>query len=121
MFQLFMRMRIRPENRSDLIRTVRTLAGPVGVEPGCRRFDFYTDTDNENAFALVEEWDSLQDLEEHLCKDNFRLLLTVLELSSEAPEIKFYTSHGPSGMEAIRSAREKYLKRKRTDRIPDAL
>jgi hypothetical protein len=69
----------------------------------------------------VEEWASLKDLEEHLCNDNFRLLLTVMELSSEPPEIKFYTSYGPSGMEAISTAREEYLKRKRIDRIPNAL
>ena len=84
-----LRLKVRAEKRGEFLRAVRSTLEPTGVEPGCLSCRFYQDIENENAFTLVEEWESQADLERHLRTDTFRMLLFLMDLLTEPPEIKF--------------------------------
>ena len=74
---------------------------PTRVERGCLSFRLYQDVENRNTFVLLEEWATQEDLERHICKDNQRQLLTLMDLLSEQPELRFNTVSHTAGMDLI--------------------
>lgn len=96
-----LRMKIRPESRRDLLETMRGMLEPARVERGCLSYRLYEDVENRNAFVLLEEWATQEDLERHISKDNQRLLLVLMDLLSEQPEWRFNTVSHTTGMDLI--------------------
>ena len=96
-----LRMIVRPERRSDLLETMRGALEPARVERGCQSYRFYEDVEDGNAFVLVEEWATQEDLERHIAKDDQRRLLALFDLLSEKPEMQFNTVSHTAGMELI--------------------
>jgi quinol monooxygenase YgiN len=96
-----LRMIVRPERRRDLLETMRGTLEPVRVERGCLSYRFYEDVENRNAFVLLEEWATQEDLESHIRTDNQRRLLALMDLLSEQPELRFNTVSHTEGMDLI--------------------
>ena len=94
-------MIVRPERRSDLLETMRGMLEPARVERGCLSYRLYEDVENNNAFVLVEEWKTQEDLESHIRTDNQRRLLVLMDLLSEQPELRFNTVSHTAGMGLI--------------------
>ncbi|HWR58508.1 MAG TPA: putative quinol monooxygenase [Thermodesulfovibrionales bacterium] len=101
MILVTLRMIVRSERRSDLLETIRGMLEPARVERGCLSYRLYEDVENRNAFVLLEEWETQQDLERHIRTDNQRLLLALTDLLSEQPEWRFNTVSHTAGMELI--------------------
>ncbi|MGD0281581.1 MAG: putative quinol monooxygenase [Dissulfurispiraceae bacterium] len=96
-----LRMLVQPERRRDLLETVKGMLEPARVERGCLSFRLYEDVENRNAFVLLEEWATQEDLERHISKDNQRRLLALMDLLSEQPELRFNTVSHTAGMDLI--------------------
>jgi quinol monooxygenase YgiN len=96
-----LKMIVRPEKRIDLLETIRGMLEPARVERGCLSYRLYEDVENRNAFILLEEWATQEDLERHITKDNQRRLLTLMELLREKPEVRFNTVSHTAGMDLI--------------------
>ena len=96
-----LRMVVRPDRRNDLLETMRGMLEPARVERGCLSYRLYEDVENRNAFILLEEWTTQEDLERHLSKDTQRGLLALMDLLSERPELRFDTVSHSAGMDLI--------------------
>ncbi len=96
-----LKMIVQPEKRRDLIETMRGMLEPARVERGCLSYRLYEDVENRNAFVLLEEWATQEDLERHISKDNQRWLLALIDLLSEQPELRFNTVSHTAGMDLI--------------------
>ena len=96
-----LKMVVRPERRSDLLVTMRGVLEPTRVEKGCLSYRLYEDTENKNAFVLLEEWATQEDLERHIRTDNQLRLLALMDLLSEQPELRFNTVAKTAGMELV--------------------
>ncbi len=94
-------MIVRPARRSDLLETMRGMLEPARVERGCLSYRLYEDVENKNAFVLLEEWATQEDLERHIAKDSQRQLLALMDLLSEQPELRFNTVSHTAGMDFI--------------------
>ena len=94
-------MLVRPERRSDLLETLRGMLEPARVERGCLSYRLYEDVENSDAFILLEEWATQEDLERHIAKDNQRRILALMDLLSEQPELRFDTVFHTAGMDLI--------------------
>ncbi|MDD1751356.1 MAG: antibiotic biosynthesis monooxygenase [Methanothrix sp.] len=101
MIQATLKMIVRPERRDDLLDTMKGMLEPTRVERGCLSYRLYEDIENRNAFILLEEWATQEDLERHISKDNQRQLLTLLDLLSEQPELRYNTVSHTAGMDLI--------------------
>jgi quinol monooxygenase YgiN len=86
-------MIVRPERRSDLLEAMRGMLEPSRVERGCLSYCLYEDVENRNAFVLLEEWATQEDLERHISKDKQRRLLALMDLLNEQPEWINTVSH----------------------------
>jgi quinol monooxygenase YgiN len=98
-------MIVRPERRSDLLETMRGMLEPARVERGCMSYRLYEDVENRNAFVLVEEWETQKDLERHIRAENQQRLLTLMDLLSEQPELRFNTVSHTEGLDLIEDIR----------------
>jgi len=96
-----LRMIVQPDRRSDLLEAMRGMLEPVRVERGCLSYRLYEDVENRNAFVLQEEWATQEDLERHISKDSQRRLLTLMDLLSETPEVRFNTVSHSAGMDLL--------------------
>ncbi len=96
---------VKPENRKEFLQTLNSLIGKVRHGKGCVSYNLYQDVENENAFILIEEWETQSDLDNHLRSDRFGVLLGALNLLSEAPEIRFNTLAHTTGIEALKASR----------------
>jgi len=95
------RIIVRSDRRGDLIKTMKGILEPARVERGCLSYRLYNDIENRNAFVLLEEWATQEDLERHIRTENEQRLLALMDLLSVQPELRFNTVSETVGMELI--------------------
>jgi quinol monooxygenase YgiN len=96
------------KQQEEVFQILRLLAGPTQVQPGCLACQVYQEvpTQKKRRVLLLETWETQEALERHICSENFRKVLTVMDLASEPPEIEFYTVVSQTqGMEFIQALR----------------
>ncbi len=99
-------MNVLPEKQLELRQTLHSMLGVEKREAGCLSYAVFCDIQNENFFSLLEEWETREQLEQHIRSSLFGVLLGTKSLLSEPPEIRIYTVARSEGMEAVRAARE---------------
>ncbi len=99
------KIKVPPDKRQEILQTINTLTGPIRREPGCRSCDLYLDTENADAFLLVQEWTGQEDFERHVRAAAFSTLLGALTLLNERPDVRINTVTNAAGMEKIKAVR----------------
>ncbi len=99
------RMTVPQGKRQEVLQTVSSLSGMARKERGCRSCDLYIDTENTDAFLLVQEWETEEDFDRHVRASVFSALLGALTLLSERPDVKIDHVAKRAGMEKIKALR----------------
>jgi quinol monooxygenase YgiN len=94
-----------PTQRQEVMGALRSLMGPMRVEPGFLDCRLYEDVTAEGVFSMVEEWATPADFKRHLRTKAYRLMMMIMELSAVPPEVRFHEVSRTMGMEAIHAAR----------------
>jgi quinol monooxygenase YgiN len=120
------RITVSPANRQELWLTISSLIDLIRGEEGCRNYRFYGETEDQNAFLLIGEWETLSAWNDHLSSNHFAVLHGSLELLSDQPHVNFQVMRREGGIEAITRARcepreYKRLQAKETDVPHDEL
>jgi len=111
MISFSLRIVVPVSKRDALVSTVSALLGPTRVQPDCLSARLYIDTEDPNAFTLVEEWASRPELDRYLTSDAGRMLLEAMESSASAPSVRFDTIQHRGGMEVFAQARARRVQR----------
>jgi quinol monooxygenase YgiN len=78
--------------RADLVRVGQTVAAASRLEPGCRSYRLYQDSENQNEFVFVEEWESDEALQQHFATVHVTEFLKAIQATLVAPpDVKFHT------------------------------
>jgi quinol monooxygenase YgiN len=101
MILVITRMNIFPEKRLELSQTIASLSVSIRVEKGCRRCEFCQSIEDENQLFLLEEWDSKENLMNHLKSEHFKVIQGAMNLLRKPYKRIFYTAFHPAGMEEI--------------------
>ncbi|MBF0169570.1 MAG: antibiotic biosynthesis monooxygenase [Nitrospinae bacterium] len=96
------KMIVKAERRSELLEAMMGMLEPVRVEKGCLGYSLCEDVENKNGFLLLEEWETQVDIERHIARENQRRLLSLMDLLSEEPVIRYYTVTKTAGMDLIK-------------------
>jgi quinol monooxygenase YgiN len=99
------RMTVPQDKRQELLPTINTLASSMRKEPGCRACDFYIDTENADAFLLIEEWEDQEDFDRHVRAPAFSALLGAMTLLNQRPDVRINAVAETAGMEKIKALR----------------
>ena len=105
MYMVIMRIKVPRNRRKDFLDAARMFSGRCRVQPGCLSCRFYQELDNTDTAILIQEWDSRSNLNDHMRSNEFRIILSLMELSSETPEFKLSTVSKTEGLEAIETVR----------------
>ena len=102
---VIIRMKVLAEKRMELSQTITLLIGSIRTEKGCKRCDFCQSTEDENELCLLEEWNTQENLRNHLKSAHFRVLRGAMTLLKEPYEMMFHTVFYPAGVEGVGGTR----------------
>ena len=107
MYIVSLRIKVPRDQRHRFLDAAKRVVGPTAVQPGCVSCRFYQDLNDPDAVLLVEEWETRKELENHIKSDQYRIILSLLDMSEQPPEFKLSTISKREGLEAIEAVRHK--------------
>lgn len=99
------RMVIPPQRRAEVLKTLKSLSAEAGLQQGCLGSRLYRDENDDAVFMVEDVWRSQEDLDRYLRSENYRLMLLLMEMAGEPPEIKFQSISDAAGLEVVEKAR----------------
>lgn len=99
MILIIIRMNVIAEKRKELNQTIFSLIGSIRNDKGCKRCDFCQSVEDANEIFLLEEWDTQENLKNHMKSGRFRVLRGTLSLLRKPYEMVFHNVFHPAGME----------------------
>jgi quinol monooxygenase YgiN len=99
------RVNIGIKKRREARLILGSIIEQIQFEEGCISCRQYQDVLVKGVFMLEEFWTSEQALHRHLRSEKFRTVLLVIEMATEAPEIRFDTIAHSTGISTIKKAR----------------
>ena len=112
------RMRVRPENRDEFIQAMTELTARTRRAAGCVGSHFYAESEDPDAFTLVEEWRQRRDLDRHLQSNEFAAVIGTSFLLSGAAEITLDVVSRRGGTDEVLRRRADTQQQDRRDRGP---
>jgi quinol monooxygenase YgiN len=88
MVVLSFRITAPDHQRGDILKSLRSLVGPTSAEAACAACQVFQEADNPNTICFVQAWSSSEALQRHVRSHQYRQLLSVLDLSHTAPEVR---------------------------------
>ncbi len=86
------RLRTDAAKREELVRIGQAVAVASRAEAGCISYRPYEDTELENEFVLVEEWESTEALQQHFATSHVAELMQAIPATIVAPpDVMFHT------------------------------
>jgi len=80
------------DRREALIAVGQTVAAASRAEAGCMSYRLYEDTELENEFVFVEEWESDEALKAHFATAHIAEFLRAIPATITAPpDVRFHT------------------------------
>jgi quinol monooxygenase YgiN len=73
MILVITRMKVISEKRMELSQTIVSLSGSIRKEKGCKRCECCQSIEDEDRLFLLEEWNTKEDLVNHMKSENFRV------------------------------------------------
>ena len=98
MILVIIRMKVLSKKRMELSQTIPSLSDSIRMEKGCQRCDFCRHIADENGLFLLEEWDTQENLNNHLKSENFKVLRGAENLLEEPCTMTFHNLFHPVGM-----------------------
>jgi len=105
MYVVTLCINVPPKRHKDFMEAIHSFLEPCRVQPGCNHCSFYQEFDNSDSVILLQEWDSRDALEKHLKSREFRIILSIIDLSDLAPVYKLHTVSKIEGLEAVETLR----------------
>ena len=102
-------MKVRPEKHKEVMQTLLSMIEPLGKESGYLSYGIFCDIEDKNIFNLISEWETREDLDNHIKSYRFSVLLGTKSLLCEPPKIVIHTVSHSEGMEAVHAARGKRI------------
>jgi quinol monooxygenase YgiN len=96
-----------PEKQKELMQTLLSMIESTEEERGCLSHHVFRDIEDENVFSLIDEWETREDLIQHIMSAKFGVLLGTKSLLCEPPTIQIHTVSNSEGMAAVNAARGK--------------
>jgi quinol monooxygenase YgiN len=86
------RVRTDRDRRDELVRIGQAVAATSRTEAGCMSYRVYEDTEIENDFVFVEEWENSEALQKHFATSHVREFMSAIPATLVAPpDVKFHT------------------------------
>lgn len=102
-----LRIQVPQNQRKSFLDTAKMIVGPTKVQPGCISCRFYQDLNDPDAVFLMEEWETRKQLDNRLKSHEYRIVLSLIDMSEKPPEFILSTISKTEGLETLEAARTK--------------
>jgi quinol monooxygenase YgiN len=86
------RVKTDAQKREELVRVAQAVASASREEPGCIGYRICQDTEIENEFVFVEEWESEEALQRHFSTAHIAEFMRAIPATIvAAPDVNFHT------------------------------
>ena len=86
------RVRTDADKRADLVRVGQTVAAASRQEPGCISYQVCQDSEDEDAFVFVEQWESEEALQAHFATPHISEFMAAIPGTIVGPpDVRFHT------------------------------
>jgi quinol monooxygenase YgiN len=107
MIILTLSLSVSPTDRKNAVSIFETIAGSISVKPGCKKAVLCSDVNNDDDLMLIEEWESMEEAEQHIGSDEFRKIMAIMDMAVKPPEILFHSISSTMGFELVEKIRER--------------
>jgi len=90
-----------PEHRHQVLELLRSVQGPTQDKPCCLAAQVYEEDGHTGTILYTEEWDSEPEFCDHVRSELYRRVLATLDISTLAPELRFYSVSKAQGLELV--------------------
>jgi quinol monooxygenase YgiN len=98
------RVKTDAAKREALVRIGQAVAAASRPEPGCISYRVYEDTELENEFVFVEEWESSEALQQHFAAAHVGEFMRAIPATLvEPPDVKFHTVQSTMDLADVRA------------------
>ncbi len=98
------RVRTDADKREQLIKLGQAVALASRAEPGCISYRLYEDTEAENDFVFVEEWETDQALRQHFTTSHIAAFMKEIPATIVAsPDVQFHTISSSMDLADVRA------------------
>ena len=94
-----------PEKQKEVMQTLLSMVESTGKENGCLSHHVFRDIEKENAFSLIDEWETRDDFDRHIMSAKFGVLLGTKGLLCEPLRIQIFTVSDSEGIETVNPVR----------------
>jgi len=98
-------MHALPEKQKEVMQTLLSMIESTGKERGCLSHHVLRDIEDENVFSLIDEWETREDLDQHIRSAKFGVLLGTKSLLCEPLKIQIFTVSDSERIEAVNPVR----------------
>ncbi len=105
-------MNVLPEKHKEIMQTLLSMIVLTEKEKGCLSYDVFYNAEDNHVFNVIEEWETRQDLDDHIKSHRFGVLLGSKSLLPRPMEMKIYTVSHSEGVEAVSALRGKGIAKK---------
>jgi quinol monooxygenase YgiN len=102
-------MNVFLDKRTEVVQTLLSMIEPTENVRGCLSCHVFRDIEDKYVFSLIEEWETREDLDDHIKSDRFSVLLGTKSLLCEPPQIQIHTVSHSEGMETVNATRGKRI------------
>ena len=74
---------IKPYKPDEFVNNMRSFSRRIRRQKGCLDFRVYQDSDKENTYLVVGDWETRQAIEEHFETHEFELLIGAARVTGE--------------------------------------
>jgi quinol monooxygenase YgiN len=99
------RVAISAQERPEVLRILRVLMGHATARAGCAGFSLSQDLSDPETLTISDRWVTRDDLQEHVCSAEYRLLLAIVDMSRTPPEISFDELAHLGGLDVVQALR----------------
>ena len=96
-------LKVLPEKREEFLQSVHMLHKEIKNEKGFNSSSLFQDVDDDNRFNIVEEWETQDDLDNHLQSKLHKVLLGAVKVLCEQHEIHSNFLPHQSGRQVLKT------------------
>ena len=78
---------IKPYKTDEFVKSMRSFSRRIRKEKGCLGYSVYRDSEKENTYSVVGEWQTRQAMEKHFRTQTFEVLMGAARVLGETFEM----------------------------------
>ena len=102
MFNYLIKIVVRKYKADEFVDFMHSILHEIRKEKGCLDFSVYQDSEKENTYIVVGEWQTRQAMEKHFQTQEFELLIGAVRVLGETFEMNIAEVSKTGGFELAR-------------------